>query len=82
VKRPNALFKPTLLRHTSRGVVGSEVLFSVAAGPSRELLNQNHTKINNCQCPFESEVRDEVAARESELRIRDTGPARAHGRET
>ena len=36
---------------------GSEVLFTLAARPLRELLSQNHTRIMDFQCPFGSEVR-------------------------
>src|ERR1035437_6227217 len=55
---------------------GSEVLFPVAASPSRELLNPTHTEIISFQCPFESEVRSEPAATWGELRIRDTSRSR------
>jgi ketosteroid isomerase-like protein len=36
---------------------GSEVLFSIAANPTKELPNQNYTGMIGFQCPFESEVR-------------------------
>jgi hypothetical protein len=50
---------------------GSGVRFTLAAGPSRQFLKQNHTGIMGFQCRFEFEIRWQV--RLQQRRISDLG---------